>query len=605
MRRMIDSRVPPGGCVLLVLFSVVIPGAMPTGDPKDPSTWHMLPPHGAPRADLGAAISPSYPDGLNEDWVVWIRGTESATAAYTDPPIGTDGLLAYDMKPEDFLNATCQQSPGNLAYWRWDAAMSNGPVARNISRNGMCTVATTVPGPGGVQLITTKVVPCTSSCTCPPQHCLVKDITKPSNFSCTPVLYREAAQSYYPVITRTNATHTWQEKSPNATEVLSWGCTKPADSPCSQCNTDIKTCAPHCVRALAEAEYFDSRELAKDQYHYYSIEAMTHDNYCCKYLKHCERNHMFIKAESCNGFVSIYVDVKPYPNKDRHIWSAKAHSASGFVETINLPIYHAFYYVSVVGEHEFPPPPAYNGTHGNFYTFFFKSSAGNRQDNKQIVGNGGKIELDSMATPDPNDPDTKTMDLKWRGMSDPYKRPVKYEVYGIEGLKDPDDSRLLENVLSSECTMKRNGVLLETIPGRSYGLEEGAQEYKTTWTINQQKVYLLNVFAVNDIGIGKPYVTFKSGLPPAMMDIISGDKIYYIIGAVGFFIILVANLMYWGKIRPASQEAAKCKENEKQRLIEIEKNETEHDRIQRVRRENKKKIADKLARERGDPVDEE
>lgn len=257
--------------VVLLLLSLHA-GAQdpPTGSVHDPATWHLLPAHGAPRPDGGAAVSPSMPQGLNEEWVVWIKATPETLAVYTNPPAGTNGLLAYDMKPENFTNATCHQSAslpprghgtGNLPYWQWNQEMSNGPVARNISRSGMCEVPSSVLI-NGVSIPTVETVPCVSHCTCPPQQCLVKDLTKPSNFSCTSVLYRHGEDIFYPTITRSNGTHTWQEKSPNATKVLSWGCRKVDEDPCSNCDKDITTCSPHCVRSLTEAEYFDSRCIA-------------------------------------------------------------------------------------------------------------------------------------------------------------------------------------------------------------------------------------------------------------------------------------------------------------------------------------------------------
>lgn len=595
----------------LVLAMLSVPVRPQTGNPmldycissgicdvelyKSQAYWGYLPAHGSQSDDHGKLVGPSFPHGLNAENVIWLNATNVTLMA--NRPTGVGNRLPYVLNKTHWLNATCSQTPGDLHYYNFQGSNDLGPQTRTVQNNGTCTVATSVLQ-SGFWIQTTEQRPCGATCTCPPRYCLVKDLTKPSNFSCTPTTYQLGYEEYL-------IPGNWSLGIPNRTALRPvWGCQKQASDPCANCNTDVSTCAPHCVRVLNQADYFPLRKLSRGEHHYYVMDVLSHDNYCCKYLKHCERNQITLRAESCNGYVSMFVDVKEFPNQDQHIWKSQLQSGSGFVERMSMPVYFAKYYISIRGEHEFPPN--YNGTNlDNDYTFFAETAAGNRQDHKQLPGAGGKIELDSMSTPDPNAPDDKLTTLKFYGMSDPFGRPVTYKIYTIDGLASPDMARQLDYALGSKCTMLRNGKLLATIQGRSAGLDEGHQVYTIDWPINQQQTYLLNVYAENDVGVGKAYVAFQSALPPGMMDIISGDNIYYIIGALGFFIILVGNLIYWGKIRPAAQLKKSCEENEKQKLIEEAKNESEHDRIQRVRRENRQKMRAKLAAERGEDLEEE
>jgi len=574
--------------------------------------WHLLPKHGAPRHDARKAwlenkttikqpveTAPLGPAALNDDSVVWINRTN--ITVMLKPPTDTGELLPYHDNSSLWVNATCTQTPGGLPYYQWDAHGTNTPASRVTNNSGTCTVVK-VEYMMGVPINVDEIVPCAASCECPPQYCMVKDLTKSTNFSCSQANYRQGWEDYYPLLWNNDTGTPRQVLAQNTSERIVWGCQPLEVEPCeSKCQgTDLSECPGHCVKMLRESDYFESRSLKIGEYDYYRLDVLTHDNYCCKYLKHCERNHLFAKAESCNGYVSIYVDVKPFPSKERHIWKSAQGPLSGFVEKINLPVYYANYYISIVGEKDFTGEVNVTN-YNNDYTFFFKSSAGNRQDNKQIVGNSGKISLDDMISEDPNIPDIKRMSLSFTGMSDPMMRPVTYHVYYIEGLAAPEDARLLSNTLSSSCTMQRNGIYFGKIVGRSFGTAEGLERYKISWVINQVNVYLLNIYAENDVGIGQPYVTFQSALPPNMMDIISGDNIYYIAGGVGLFIIVVGLMIYFGKIKPAGDLAAKCEDNEKRKLIEQAKNETEHEKIQRVRRGNKQKMAEKLAFENGDP----
>ena len=86
------------------------------------------------------------------------------------------------------------------------------------------------------------------------------------------------------------------------------------------------------------------------EYHQYKVEPMTHDSYCGKYLKHCERNVLTVKVESCLGAVSVYIDVKPGVSDSQYLWKSANGAESGFVEKISFPIYHHKYYITVKGD---------------------------------------------------------------------------------------------------------------------------------------------------------------------------------------------------------------------------------------------------------------
>merc|ERR1711988_1950229 len=116
-------------------------------------------------------------------------------------------------------------------------------------------------------------------------------------------------------------------------------CTDQTD-PCGYCNRNISYCTPEgasCMRTLDDGDYFPLREIQGGEYHHFKIAPMTHDSYCCKYQKHCMRNTLFLKIESCLGAVSMYVDIKKEPTAERYTWKSDHGATSGYVEQINFP----------------------------------------------------------------------------------------------------------------------------------------------------------------------------------------------------------------------------------------------------------------------------
>lgn len=380
------------------------------------------------------------------------------------------------------------------------------------------------------------------------------------------------------------------------------------EDPCGWCNLNYTFCEPQgmqCTRSLNDGDYFPLRSIANGQFHNYKVDALTHDSYCCKYHKHCQRNTLLLRVESCLGQVNMYVDIKPNPGPDRYLWKSDNKANSGFVQQLKFPIYHAIYYVAVYGgvqtdsgdvfeeeSSEWQPLPHFKaGQSKNLYDGILGKSTYNLYAStstmlmQQAPGCGGYINLVGSNALDKNVPDIIAIKIRWCGMSDPLGRPVTYYVY-TKTFTDSSQLTSYKNSLATPCAMKLNGKYLTKKKSKTYGTNEIYSRYEETMVIDRRNYYILNIYAENDVGVGKPYTVFLSAPPPNGFDMLKETSNQIIMGVgLCLFGIVVACTMYWGKIRPAAVEEAQMAVLEERKLIEDQKQQkTRNNKLKRNRK---------------------
>jgi len=356
-----------------------------------------------------------------------------------------------------------------------------------------------------------------------------------------------------------------------------WGDPKPGcidrSDPCGYCNLNYTYCEPkgvQCIRSLNDGDYFPLRAITHEDIHNYKVDALTHDSYCCKYHKHCARNTLTIQVESCLGAVEMYVDIIPNPSKERYLWKSAWQHQSGYVQRLAFPVYHAVYYMSIYGAAN--PSGAersknlYDGLPGKSTYTLYSSTSTTVQTQKP--GCGGYIKLEGSTALDKNIPNIVSLEISWCGLSDPLGRPVVYKVYSIV-LPTADGLESYQKNLGSPCAMEMNGNLDVKMKSKTYGLAEANSRYRHSMVIDKDMYYLLNIYAVNDVGIGKAYTIFLNEPPKGDLAMLESAGAQIIVGSgLAAFIVMVGLLIYYGKIRPKMVQKAQQKVLEERALIE-------------------------------------
>jgi len=373
-----------------------------------------------------------------------------------------------------------------------------------------------------------------------------------------------------------------------------WGKPLPAcqdyQDPCGWCNLNYTYCEPRglqCMRSLNDGDYFPLRSIANGQFHNYKVDALTHDSYCCKYHKHCARNTLLLRAESCLGAVDMYVDITPNPGPNKYLWKSENKANSGFVQQLRFPVYHAIYYVAIYGAVKTDPDEASKNLYdGSLPQGIGKSTYNLRTSTStapliQVPGCNGYISLDGSTALDKNVPLIVSISISWCGMSDPLGRPIIYYIYTNTFTSESELSTYQKN-LATPCAMKLNGKFFKKKRSKTFGTNEIYSRYSTSMVIDKSKFYVLNIHAENDVGVGQAYTVFLSEPPKGAMDMLKETK-NQIIMACG--LVLFATIwgctMYWGKWRPAKVEKNQMAVLEERKLIEDQK--------QQVTRTNKLK----------------